>query len=113
MRHTRPPRVAARNRAAPSHLVGAAPVIRTLFRRRAASPVVAPRPNRKGATLRVEALEDRAVPTAVTAAGLRFAVGVVDSAGASQVRVYDGGGAKLGDVNVSDLAGTGRPTLAT
>lgn len=86
-------------------------MFRTLFRRRAASfPVVT---GRRGTALRVEPLEDRAVPTAVTAAGMRFAVGVVDASGASQVRIYGAAGDQLGTVDVSDLTGTTRPTLAT
>lgn len=58
--------------------------------------------------LHVEHLEDRAVPTT-----LRFAVGVLDGTAGARLDVYGTGGARLGQVSVADLAGTGTPSVAT
>ena len=86
---------------------------RTLFRRLSVTaPIRNGHPSRRASKLQCELLEDRTVPTAITTAGLRYAMGVVVGT-ASHVRIYGADGHQLADVDVTDMAGTGRPTLAT
>ena len=86
---------------------------RSFFRRLTVTgPIRNAKSQRRTSKLRFELLEDRTVPAAIAADGLRYAMGVVVGT-ASHVRIYGVDGHQLADVDVTDMAGTSRPTLAT